>query len=121
MLRLQTKTEKSVPFERGFIMVIVHLIIEQIVTTANSITATGYYYYFDENGNIVKPPKGEIKTEMQIALFEQIENNFLGALDSTQNTNQNNLQRLKEMTLMNIDQEQGFSYGIVRTDLIPDN
>ena len=119
MLRLKTKTEKQVPFERGFKNAIVHLIINDLHINRNNVKGTGYYYYINENEQIIK--LSDIKTNTEIALFEQIENNFLEPLASTQNVFINVLQRLKETTLMNITQEQGESYGITVEDLEDDN
>ena len=118
MLRLKTKTEKQVPFERIFKSVIVHLIIDKLEVTKNNVIGVGYYYYLDENGSIVK--LDTIETFTPLELFEQIENNFLSDLESTKNVFYNVKQRLKETTLMNIAQEEGESYGIIPTDLEDD-
>ena len=118
MLRLKTKTEKTVPNGRGTADVIVHLIIDNLNINRNNVVGIGYYYFIDENGQIVK--LSDIQTNTEIVLFEQIENNFLPKLESTQNVFKNILQRLRETTLMNIAQENGESYGIKPEDLIDD-
>ena len=118
MLKLRTKTIKQVPFGRIFKDVIVHLIIDSISVTKNNVIGKGYYYYYDENNAVVK--LDNIETFTELALFEQIENNFLSALESTQNVFSNVKQRLKETTLMNIAQENGESYGIIPEDLEDD-
>lgn len=118
MLRLRTKMPKTVPCERGTKSVIVHLIIDELNQNRNNIVGIGYYYYYDENNQVVELSK--IRSDMEVALFEMIENNMLGALESDHNAVHNVKQRLREMTLMNVDQENGESYGIVREDLIDD-
>lgn len=79
--------------------------------------AKGYYYYKDGE-RIVK--LSDINTTMPTVLFREIENNMLPPLNSTQNAEDNLLQMLKETTLMNIQQENGESYGIVPEDLEDD-
>ena len=118
MLKLRTKTAKQVPNGRIFKDAIVHLIIDSISVTKNNVIGKGYYYYYDENNSVVK--LDTIETFTELALFEQIENNFLGELLSTQNVFDNVKQRLKETTLMNITQENGESYGILPEDLEDD-
>ena len=118
MLKLRTKAVKQVPFGRIFKDVIVHLIIDSVLTTKNNVIGKGYYYYYDENNTVVK--LDTIETFTELALFEQIEANLLGALESTQNVFSNVKQRLKETTLMNIAQENGESYGILPEDLEDD-
>ena len=115
MLRLKTKTEKTVPNGRGTIEAIVHLIIDNLNVNRNNVIGIGYYYFIDENGQIVK--LSDIQTNTEISLFEMIENNMLPKLESNQNVFKNILQRLKETTLMNIAQENGESYGITPEDL----
>lgn len=118
MLRLKTKTEKTVAYGRATKQVIIHLIIDNLHINRNNVTGIGYYYYYDNNGLVVR--LSDINTVTQIALFEEIENNFLSPLESTQNVFKNVLQRLKETTLMNIAQEEGESYGILVADLEDD-
>jgi len=118
MLKLRTKTEKTVAFERTTKNVIVHLIIDSVTITRNNANGKGYYYYFDENGKEVK--LSDIDTLTELALFEQIETNLLPPLASTQSSIENTKQRLKETTLLNIQQEEGASYGITVEDLIDD-
>ncbi|MFZ2432522.1 MAG: hypothetical protein WAW57_15390 [Lutibacter sp.] len=115
MLKLKTKSEKTVPFGRTTKQAIVHLIIDNLNVNRNNVIGTGYYYYYDDNGQVVR--LSDINTLTELALFEQIENNFLPPLNSTQNVFVNVLQRLKETTLMNIAQENGESYGILENDL----
>ena len=50
MLKLRTKTEFTVPTERGTTSAIVRLIIDKLEIDINNITAKGYYYYFDADG-----------------------------------------------------------------------
>jgi len=83
MLKLRTKEVKQVPFGRIFKDVIVHLVIDSVFVTKNNVIGKGYYYYYDENNAVVK--LDTIETFTELALFEQIENNFLGTLLSTQN------------------------------------
>ena len=118
MLRLKTKTPKTVPNGRGTTEAIVHLIIDNLNVNRNNVVGIGYYYFIDENGQTVK--LSDIQTNTEISLFEMIENTMLPKLESTQNVFKNILQRLKETTLMNIAQEQGESYGITPEDLEDD-
>lgn len=118
MLRLRTKTEKQVPFGRGFKNVIIHIIIDRLEVDKNNLRGVGYYYYIDDDGVTIK--LSDIGEPVPVEYYSQIENNYLPPLPSAQDSFVNIKQRLRETTLLNIEAEQGVSYGILPSDLEDD-
>ncbi len=124
MLRLRTKTPKTVPAKapvRGTIDVIIHFIVDGVLMDKNGITTKGYYYYYDQNGNIVKLDDFGPNATKSWDMIIQIENNqIVPALNSNINLYDNIMQRLEEFTELQQHQETGLNYGIVPEDLEAD-
>lgn len=113
MLKLRTKTAFNVPKDRGFIPVIVHLIVDSIMFDVNNATVKGYYYYIDTSGNVVmlddfnKVISWSIITQTEIYVLQSITSPNLFDIVK---------QRLKDFTMLQLEQENGKNYGTVSTD-----
>jgi len=116
MLKLRTKTEFQIPAPRAVKTAIVRLIIDGIFLDKNNITPKGYYYYIDENGQIIKLDDLGSNAQKQWVIVEQVENNNLPALNNTQNLYANISQRLEEFVMLQLQQESGDNYGTNPSD-----
>lgn len=120
MLKLKTKTEFQVPHDRGVKSVIVRMIISHFsMIDINNIKLEGYYYFLDEQGNAVKLPNSDFgqNAMKQWSDIEALENaNIVSVFESTKNLKSNLLQRLKELTLIQLQQEAGENYGTIVSD-----
>lgn len=119
MIKLKTKTEFQIPTKRGVIQGIVRLIIDKLEIDTNNIIAKGYYYFIDENGQIVQLDM--INTMQQWENIEYAEHNALGSLQSSENLKDNILQRLNEFTFYQLQLENGENYGTYVNDWEIDN
>lgn len=109
MLKLKTKTQFKVPTKRGVILSIVRLIIDKIELDDNNINAIGYYYYMDENNEVVK--LDDINSLNLWDTILSVEQNLLNPLNSSLSMKANILQRLKEFTILQLTTESGENYG----------
>ncbi len=121
MLKLRTKTVKTVAFGRATKEVIIRFIIDKIEIDKNNISANGYYYYFDENNSIVILSQLGTSSIKQWEIVEQIEVNFLGNFTSTNSLKAAVLQRLSEFTNLQLTQENGENFGTIASDWEVDN
>lgn len=124
MLKLKTKTEFLIPDGRGTKSVIVRMITSHFsMVDINNIKVEGYYYYIDENQNIIKLSDfGQNSSMKQWNDIEELENNSLvPPLDSDRNLKANILQRLKELTMLQLEQEGLENYGIPFDEWEEDN
>lgn len=120
MLKLRTKTEfaaKAKPPLRGVVNVIIRMIVDEVAINKNGITPKGYYYYYDENGQIVMlDPIGQ-KAYQSWDVVIQIENNqMVPALSSNVNLYDNVMQRLEEFSNLQQELEIGLNYGTTPED-----
>lgn len=109
MLKLKTKTEFKVPTKRGLIIEVVRLIIDKIELDDNNIKPTGYYYYLDENKEVVK--LDEINSFNLWETISSVEINLLNPLNSAVSLKANIMQRLQEFTMLQLTTETGENYG----------
>lgn len=120
MLKLKTKTEFLVPDGRGTKSVIVRMITSHFsMVDINNVKVEGYYYYLDENNNSIKLPNSDFgQTSMkQWDDIEALENaGIVPVFTSDKNLKSNLLQRLKELTMLQLQQEAGENYGTVASD-----
>lgn len=120
MLKLKTKTEFQVPHERGMKSVIVRMIISHFsMIDINNIKLEGYYYFLDEEGNIVKLINSDFgqNAMKQWSDIEVLENaDIVPVFESNKNLKSNLLQRLKELTMLQLQQEAGENYGTIASD-----
>lgn len=119
MLKLKTKTEFPVANGRNIKNVIVRLIIEGLAMDKNNVIPKGYYYYFDENGQVVLLDRIVENPILwsDIALIEQ----GLPELSSSTNLCEDLMQRLTELVFFKLHQEGGTNYGTTDTDYEIDN
>lgn len=130
MLKLKTKTQFNVPDSRGNEnMVIIRMIASHCSNLdINNIKIEGYYYYLsDENdiNSVVKIPNSEfgqssMKQWSDITALENMPNSPLVDLCSTRNLLDVFLQRLKELTHLQMIQEAGKNWGTIASDWVED-
>ncbi len=116
MLKKRTKTEFAVPTSRGTIMAIVRLVIDGVFFDNNTISPKGYYYYLDENLSIIKLDALGTNAQKDWAIVAEVENNFLPDFSNARNLKENILQRLKEFTDLQMQQEIGENYNTTPED-----
>ena len=113
MLKLKTKTEFTVPTERGTTSSIVRLIIDKLEIDINNITAKGYYYYFDADGVFHQLDKiDKMYLWSDVAMVES----GLPTMPSNSNLFTDLSQRLKEFTFFNLGLEAGTNYNTAASD-----
>lgn len=116
MIKLKTKTEFQVPSARGVKLAIIRMIVDGVFFDANNITARGYYYYLDENGQVVRLDSLGKSSSKEWSIVEQVENNFLQDFTNQRNLKNVCIQRLQEFTNMQLTQENGENYGTIASD-----
>lgn len=116
MLKLRTKTEFTVPTERGTTNAIVRFIVERLEIDANNVRPIGYYYRLDENGQPVILAKIGNSSMKQWETVEVVETSMLGVMTSQTSLKANLMQRLFEFTMLQIQQEGTENYGTASTD-----
>jgi hypothetical protein len=114
MIKLRTKTEFSIPTKRGVITGIVRFIIEKLEIDINNVRAIGYYYFLDENNQVVK--LDEVSTLNTWETVEAVETNLLTPLVDSTSLKANVLQRLGEFTMLQLTTETGENYGTTPDD-----
>lgn len=120
MLKLKTNKTFIVPSGRGVIEVVVRLIVENIAFDKNNAKVNGYYYFFDSNNEVVKLDPFGASSLVQKETLDYLEENVLSQFESTKSTFSNLKQRLKELTLMQIEQEAPENYGTYAVDWVDD-
>lgn len=127
MLKLKTKTEFLVPDGRGTKSVIIRMITSHFSTIdINNVKVEGHYFYLDEAGNTVKILNSDfgqnsLKLWDDITNLENMENSPLADFSSNRNLKTVLLQRLEELTMLQLMQEAGENWGTVASDWIKDN
>ena len=120
MLKLKTNKTFNVPSGRGTIETTVRLIVESIGFDKNNVKVNGYYYYLDATNQVVKLDNFGNNSMIQKETLDYLEENVLSQLTSTKSTFINLFQRIKELTLMQIEQEAPENYGTYATDWVDD-
>jgi hypothetical protein len=120
MLKLKTNKPFNVPTERGVIESVIKLIVENIFIDKNSIKVSGYYYRLDENNQVIKLSSFGANSTIQKETLDYLEENVLPQLGSVKSTFSNLFQRIKEVTLIQIEQEAPENYGTYAADWIDD-
>lgn len=113
MLKLRTKTAFLVPKGRLQISTIVRLIVDSLTFDLNNCIVKGYYYYIDENDNVVK--LDDFTTVISWTIINQTEVYILQPITSP-NLYDIIIQRLREFTFLQLEQENGKNYGTQSTD-----
>lgn len=125
MLKLKTKTEFQVAEERGVKSVIIRMITSSIsLLDINNVKVEGYYYYINENQEIVKLSDfgvNSLKLWDDITYLENIEDSPLSDFSSNRNLKTVFLQRLQELTFLQLKIEETDNYSTLMTDWEIDN
>lgn len=118
MLKLRTKTVFSVPDCRSTRNVIVRMIVDRLsFIDINNVKTEGYYYFLEEDGTVVKLSDFGQNSFKQWSDIELLENNdIVPEFVSTTNLKANILQRLNELTMLQLHQEAGENYGTIASD-----
>lgn len=120
MLKLKTNKTFIVPSGRGVIEVVVRLIVENITFDKNNAKVNGHYYFIDVNKQAIKLDYFGANSLVQKETLEYLEENVLIQFQSTKSTYSNLTQRVKELTLMQIEQESPINYGTSAIDWVDD-
>jgi hypothetical protein len=119
MIKLKTKTEFTIPTERGTKQSIVRLIVHNLQIDNNNIKANGYYYYIEIKGEVesvvILSRLGD-NSMAQFSKLQYLEENMLPKLNSDSSLKANIMQRLEEITLLQIEQEAKENFGTVASD-----
>lgn len=119
MIKLKTKTEFTIPTERGTKQSIVRLIVDNLQIDNNNIKANGYYYYIDikdEVESVVILSRLGNNSMVQFSTLQYIEENMLPKLNSNYSLKDNITQRLEEITLLQIEKEAKNNFGTSASD-----
>lgn len=88
---------------------IVSLSIQKIEQDLNGVTATGFYYYTNDNNLVVKLKDN--KTYMSWEQIEEAEFNGIPPMTDV-NYKEANFERLMTFTILKLTQESGQNFGI---------
>jgi len=114
MLKLKTKTEFTAPTERGTVQTVIHFIIDGLFIDKNNIAPKGYYYWYDEQGNICQR---HIKDITLLSTVKELEDSgTVPVLASNTNIYDNIIQRLGEFTHLQMLAEEGQNFGTIASD-----
>ena len=118
MYRLKTNAEFTAPTDRGTVQTVIRFIIDGLFIDRNNVTPKGYYYWYDAEGKIYQR---HIKDATLLETLKAAEdNNVVPALQSSVNIYANVVQRLGELTHLQMLSEEGQNFGTVAADWIPD-
>ena len=92
---------------------IISLSVQKIEQDLNGVTATGFYYYTNNEGLVVK-----LKDNITYLSWGDIQGVELSMLQPMTNINykEANFQRLREFTILRLTQESGQNFGINSED-----
>ena len=114
MLTISTNKVKPIYNDRFKLLgeYIIYLTIQNVDMDANNVTATGYYYYVNENNDIVK-----LKDTSTFMLWETVVSleTILNPINVS-SLKEAVLQRVKEFTLLKLTEESGENFGTVIED-----
>jgi hypothetical protein len=88
---------------------IISLSIQKIEQDINGVTATGFYYYTNDNNIVVKLKDN--KTYMSWDDIQEVEFNVLQPMTDV-NYKEANFERLMQFTILRLTQESGQNFGI---------
>jgi len=92
---------------------VVTLSVQNIMQDRNGVTASGFYYYTKEDGEVVK-----LKDNRTYMSWEQIEETEFNSLKPMTDVNykEANFERLKEFVVLKLAEESGKNFGILIED-----
>lgn len=114
MKKLRTNKDFAIPTKRGVVQGVVRFIIDKLEIDINNITAIGYYYYLDENNNVVVLDR--VRSFNLCETVEAVETNLLNPLANSLSLKANILQRINEFTMLQLTTESGENYGTMPED-----
>lgn len=125
MLKLKTKTEFQVIDGRSIKYVIIRMITSHIsLLDINNVKVEGYYYYINEEGQVIKLSDfgaNSLKLWDDITALENMPESPLLDFSSNRNLKTVFMQRLKELTFLQLQIEEMDNYGTIASDFIIDN
>ena len=92
---------------------VVTLSVQNITQDRNGVTASGFYYYTTDDGNIVKLKDN--RTYMSWEEIEEVEFNNIKPMTDV-NYKEANFERLREFVILKITEESGKNFGILIED-----
>lgn len=92
---------------------VITLSVQNIIQDRNGVTANGFYYYTNNEGNIVKLKDN--KTYISWQQIEEAEFNSLKPMTDV-NYKEANFERLKEFVVLKLTEESGKNFGILIED-----
>ena len=118
MITFKTTIEKPVFDSRQKLIgnFFIYITIQKISMDRNMINPEGFYYYKDENNNVVMLDSFK-NTILDWNTVRYVEDNILNSPFVTQNLEDACKQRAKEMLLLRLTQENGENYEILVTEL----
>lgn len=114
MLTINTNKVKPIYNDRFKLLgeYVIYLTIQYLEMDNNNVTATGYYYYINENNDVVKLK--DTKTFMLWDTVVSLET-ILNPINVT-TLKEAILQRVREFTLLKLTEESGENFGTVIED-----
>ena len=92
---------------------VITLSVQNIIQDRNGVTANGFYYYTNNDGDIVKLKDN--RTYMSWEQIEEIEFNSLNPMIDI-NYKEANYERLREFVILKLTEESGKNFGILIED-----
>lgn len=92
---------------------VITLSVQNIIQDRNGVIANGFYYYTNNEGNIVKLKDN--KTHMSWQQIEEAEFNSLKPMTDV-NYKEANFERLREFVILKLTEESGKNFGILTED-----
>jgi len=90
-----------------------YLTIQYLEMDPNNVIASGYYYYINDNNEVVKLK--DTRTTMQWSTVMYVEENMLNPITAT-TLKESVLQRMMDFTLIKLTEESGENFGTVISD-----
>jgi hypothetical protein len=118
MYRLKTNGNFIAPIDRGTVSTVIRFIIDGLFIDKNNITPKGYYYWYDESGKIYQRHIGDITLLETVKQLEDSET--VPSLQSNVNIYDNVIQRLGELTKLQMIAEEGQNFGTLASDWVID-
>jgi len=117
MITIKTNKVKTIYNERFKVIgdFFLYITVRELILNENDTTAIGFYYYLDNNNQLVKLK--DFQTKLDWNSVQYVEENMLQPLTTTDLKN-TVLQRIQEFTIIQLTQESGENFGTVIEDWI---
>ena len=115
MITLKTNKTKPIYNERFKLIgeFFIYITVRELIVNENDITANGFYYYLNDNQEIVKLK--DFATRLNWGTVQYVEEGMLQPLNTIDLKNAI-LQRINEFTIIQLTQESGENFGTVIED-----